>query len=216
MPELTVNSWNELQEALHRDAWKPDINRFRSPFVFRGMGNASACLETTLARLGGNYARLEPPAAQLPQIRHRELVEQDTFWHWRAWRSTTACPLACWIGQFRRWSLPICYRQPGKFTGRDHLDGERPESQAALPESCELFCMGKGRLFHGGDAPRLSPTCGTWMPWDRTDCPLFEPPSMDERITNQFALFPLCLDGQRSDDWLEDHPGFDEGHRLPG
>jgi hypothetical protein len=47
MGEITVHSWNELQDALYADSWQPQLQRFRSPFVFRGVQSASASLETT-------------------------------------------------------------------------------------------------------------------------------------------------------------------------
>lgn len=56
MEEIRVNSWNELQEQLFRDAWQADLQRYRSPYAFRGVTEAGHPLETTLARLGGDYA----------------------------------------------------------------------------------------------------------------------------------------------------------------
>jgi len=59
MSEITIHSWTELQEALFDDCWIEDIGRYRSRFAFRGLSNASYRLETTLMRLGGNYAEFE-------------------------------------------------------------------------------------------------------------------------------------------------------------
>ena len=52
MNEIRVNSWNELQEQLFADMWRPDLRCFRSPYVFRGVSNTAYTLETALMRLG--------------------------------------------------------------------------------------------------------------------------------------------------------------------
>jgi hypothetical protein len=45
----------------------------------------------------------------------------------------------------------------------------------------------------------------------------FEPPSLDERIVNQYALFSLVSDPQvRLDDWLSDHPDVFRRIIVPG
>src|SRR5437762_13174162 len=54
-----VKSFNELVDRLYADSWQPHLGRFRSNFAFRGMQNAAADLTTSLARLGGPFARQE-------------------------------------------------------------------------------------------------------------------------------------------------------------
>ena len=49
--DIVVNSWCELQEELFRGSWNPGIQRFRSPFVFRGLSDKDYRLKTFLMRL---------------------------------------------------------------------------------------------------------------------------------------------------------------------
>ncbi len=60
MTEICISSWNELQDRLFQDAWRPELKRFRSPFVFRGVDDAAYGLATSLSRLGHNFQDLEP------------------------------------------------------------------------------------------------------------------------------------------------------------
>jgi hypothetical protein len=81
--EIQINSWNELQDCLFRDAWRPELKRFRSPYVFRGMDDAAYPLQTSLIRLGGNFRELEPHLLRnFRKYAHRNIVERDTIWHW--------------------------------------------------------------------------------------------------------------------------------------
>ena len=89
MKEIKVGSWDEALAALYDGSWNEDIGRFRSPFVFRGLSNASYSLETSLRRIGAN--RLSwVPELELHLLRnfqkyaHRDVVEQDSMFHWLA------------------------------------------------------------------------------------------------------------------------------------
>ena len=83
MQEITVQSWLELIDRLYDDSWQPEINRFRSPYVYRGMGSADNTLSTSLMRLGGDYCSMENHLLRnFRKYAHRDIVEQDTFWHW--------------------------------------------------------------------------------------------------------------------------------------
>jgi hypothetical protein len=59
---ITVNSLNELTDALFEGSLNQRLMRFRSDMAFRGVGDASWDLRTSLMRLGGNYPLLEGPS----------------------------------------------------------------------------------------------------------------------------------------------------------
>jgi hypothetical protein len=212
MPELTVNSWNELQEALYQDAWQPGINRFRSPYVFRGMENAAARLETTLARLGGNYAGLERHLLRnFRKYAHRELVEQDTFWHWLSLAQHHGLPT-----RLLDWTVSPLVAAHFATAGHEKFDQDSAiwmvnaqQVQKALPEKLRAELQGEGAdYFTVGMLTRAIPNLADLDALDSGHFVIFfEPPSMDERITNQFALFSVMPGpGSDLDDWLDGHP----------
>jgi hypothetical protein len=42
--EPTIHNWVELQNQLFQGSWQPGLNRFRSPFAFRGLDGLSRWL----------------------------------------------------------------------------------------------------------------------------------------------------------------------------
>jgi hypothetical protein len=48
--EYRAETWEVLQQLLFRNAWRDDIARVRSPYVFRGQSNAAYALESSLQR----------------------------------------------------------------------------------------------------------------------------------------------------------------------
>jgi hypothetical protein len=60
MHDRRVSSWAELTHALY-DIPRTTLRRHRSNLVYRGVGDAAWGLETSLVRLGGEYAAVERP-----------------------------------------------------------------------------------------------------------------------------------------------------------
>jgi hypothetical protein len=59
MEDVRVDSWNELDDVLNEGSWDAGIGRRRSRFAFRGSGDVSTDLRTSLARFGGRFALVE-------------------------------------------------------------------------------------------------------------------------------------------------------------
>ena len=85
---MKAGGWTEILEALYGDSWDPALQRFRSPFAFRGLSRADHPLSSSLVRLTGGRAdarRLE--MALLRNFRkyaHTEGVHADSIWDWLA------------------------------------------------------------------------------------------------------------------------------------
>ena len=58
--DIRVNSWDELQSTLYKIE-KDRHNKYRSNFVYRGVGDESWSLQTSLQRLGPHYRDVEGP-----------------------------------------------------------------------------------------------------------------------------------------------------------
>ena len=50
-----ARSWAGLLEELYEGSWNDDLQRFRSPFAFRGLADASHVLENSLVRLSAGH-----------------------------------------------------------------------------------------------------------------------------------------------------------------
>lgn len=57
LTEHRAETWEQLQAQLFEDAWRTDIARVRSPYVFRGLSNVAYDLETSLQRFVGDSER---------------------------------------------------------------------------------------------------------------------------------------------------------------
>jgi hypothetical protein len=214
MSEITIHSWTELQEALFDDCWIEDIGRYRSRFAFRGLSNASYRLETTLMRLGGNYAELEKHLLRnFRKYAHLQVVERDSIWHWLSVAQHYGLPtrLLDWTySPFAAIHFTTAhierYDCDGVIWGVNYLQAhqlvpDRLQSRLDM-EGANVFTV-----------EMLSQTVGSLQELDNlSDEPFvlfFEPPSIDNRIVNQFAFFTVASDPTLAlDQWLLQHPGL--------
>lgn len=51
-----MDTWLDILDALYEGSWNPDLERFRSPFAFRGMISDRHTLASSLVRLAGGRA----------------------------------------------------------------------------------------------------------------------------------------------------------------
>ena len=218
IPEVRASSWQELQGLLYEGSWNEALGRFRSTLAFRGMPDAADDLRAGLVRLGGAPERLEGHllrnfrkyASRSSPGKISAAPASDSIWNWLAIAQHHGLPtrLLDWsyspyvalhfatedIGRYNRdavvWTLD--YRTTNKLL---------PRSLRALldEEGSDAFT-----------AEMLSRVAATMDEFDRL-APIpfvlfFEPPSLDDRIVNQFALFSLLSDpGAVLDTWLADH-----------
>lgn len=221
METVVVSSWDELQNELFADSWNEDLRRFRSRFAFRGLSDSGYRLETTLIRLGGNYVELERHLLRnFKKYAHRSVVERDSLWHWLSVAQHYGLPTRVldWtyspfiamhfatvnIEKFDTdgviWAvnyvkahelLPDILRNKLALEGANVLTVELlSEVINLLPELDEL-ARDKVAIF-------------------------FEPPSIDDRIVNQYAFCSVMSDPcMVFDDWLQSHPGISRRIIIP-
>ena len=80
-------SWNDILDALYAGSWNPTLERFRSPFAFRGLSWTSHALSSSLIRLAGGADIRTLELALLRNFRKYAVTEgshADTIWDWLA------------------------------------------------------------------------------------------------------------------------------------
>ena len=214
MNDIRVSSWNELNERLYADSWDPTIGRFRSSFVFRGMPDAAYDLKTTLMRLGGDYGALEDHLLRtFRRYALRQTTSIDSVWNWLAvaQHHGLATRLLDWT-----YSPYVAMHFATEALARFDVDGviwcvDYVRTNRFLPEKfTEILEVEGAKVF---TAEMLSEAAATLESFDAAApyefVVFFEPPSLDDRIVNQFALFSLMSSPTaRFDRWLAEHPEF--------
>jgi hypothetical protein len=207
--EIRVNDWNELLDELFEGAWQPSLQRHRSPYAFRGLAEAGNLLDTTLIRLGGSYVEMEGHLLRnFRKYANRSNVELDTIWNWLSLAKHHGLPTRLLDWSFSPFvALHFATSSLHKF----HLDGvvwmvdytqvhrEAPEAlrQHLEQERADIFTV-----------EMLAAEANTLKEFNTLASEeyvlFFEPPSMDERIVNQFAMFSLMSNPQGLlNEWLE-------------
>jgi hypothetical protein len=210
--EIRVDSWADLHDRLFEDAWQEQLGRFRSNFAFRGRSDAAEGLETSLLRLGGDVRSLEVYLLRNFRKYARRELQFDSVWDWLALGKHHGLPtrLLDWtyspyvalhfstanLDRHDRDGVVWCLDYVGVHDElpdslRDVLDDEG--ANVFTPELLARAAPG----FRELEALSLEPFC------------LFlEPPSLDERIVNQYALFSLLSSPTASpDEWLAGYGG---------
>lgn len=209
---VTIQSWNDLQDAVYNDSWQAGLKRFRSPFAFRGMPDFEHRLNTSLSRIGGNPDEKEKHLLRnFRKYASRNFVEHDSAWDWLALAKHHGLPtrLLDWsfspfvAMHFATHDLEeydcdaviwmVNYNQVHTHLPKPlikELDGEG--SVVYTVEMLSAVVKGLGELHRLSDQPFML---------------FFEPPSLDDRIVNQYALFSMMSHAAAvHDDWLERHP----------
>jgi hypothetical protein len=228
--DIRVNNWSELQEEFFRGSWNATIQRFRSPFVFRGLSDSAYRLETSLIRLGGPFASLERHLLRnfrkYGQILSKEF---SSFWHLLTLAQHHGLPTRLMDWTYSPYvALHFATANHEKFD-RDGVIWvvNFPQAHDLLPKELRKCLQVEGAQAFTVEL--LSQLSKAHVPRDRTEAPsfhniirsledfdqlgdygefllFFEPPSIDERIINQFALFSVMPNPERAiDEWLHNH-----------
>lgn len=212
MEEIRVRSWAELSERLYENSYQPALGRTRSPYAFRGVSDRNYPLTTTLIRLGGDYAAMEHHLLRnFRKYAKHEVVEQDSIWNWLAvaqhhglptrlldWTFSPTVAMHFATGRLDR------FDRDGVIWTVDFTRAHRllPASlrDSLAEEGSEVFTveMLERSARSLAELEKLS---------ERSFLLFFEPPSLDERIVNQFALFSMISRSTVGfDEWMRAHP----------
>jgi hypothetical protein len=225
MPSGVADCWTTLLDELYKGAWNPDIERFRSPFVFRGVNTADSALVSGLSKLldtgAADPRRIEGHLLRnFQKYASIEIRLGESCWRW--------LPLAQHHGLPTRlldWSfsplvaLHFAVENPNAYD----VDGcvwcfNHARSIQLLPEKLRRIAAREGADVF--TAAMLDSVANSLEEFDQLAAEPFvlflEPPSLDTRIANQFALFSLMSSASVDmSTWLNSHSDFAKQIIIP-
>jgi hypothetical protein len=212
MDELRVSSWGELNEMLYEGSWQPDIRRHRATYAYRGMSDAGHDLSHTLSRLGKESARLEGHILRnFRKYAPRESVPGDSVWNWLAVGQQHGLPTRLLDWTYSPYVALHFATQDLEAFDRDGLVWclDYAAANEYLPSRLREILRQEGSDTF--TAEMLACVARTVRELEQLAEEPFllslEPPSVDDRIVNQFALFSLISDPTVSHDrWIGEHP----------
>lgn len=208
MEEIRVQTWAELQERLFAEAWQPALDRHRSNYAFRGRTSAEENLSTSLARLGGDARSLEGYLLRnFRKYARRGDVPVDSMWDWLALGQHHGLPtrLLDWTYSpyvalhFATANL-AAYDRDGVVWAVDYI-----RARERLPDALRGLLEQEGANVFTPELLRNAAPGFRELEGLAAEpyCLFLEPPSLDDRIVNQYALFSLLSSPTASlDDWL--------------
>jgi FRG domain len=218
--EIRAESWAHLHELLFADSWHEGLARHRSDFVFRGEASTGASLATSLQRLGGDFAEVERHLLRnFRKYAERDSVPRDDVWHWLAVAKHhgLSTRLLDWtyspyVALHFATALPANFGEDGLIWMVDFVKTNR-----LLPDVVRRALEHEGMNATSADLlAEVAPTLAAFDRLGEDFVVFFEPPALDERIVNQYALFSLMPSPRaRMDEWLGRHPGLARQIVLP-
>jgi FRG domain-containing protein len=194
MSDVRVESWTELQEALFESSYQSAIARFRSNYVFRGAPRVTHGLETSL-QTGGFESHERHLLTSFRKYALRSAVHGDSVWNWLSLGKHHGLPT-----RLLDWTYSPYVAMHFATENFGHFDEDAAIWCVDFRETNEMLPKPLRAILETNDAnifttEMLHEVARTLPEFDALSKKefvlFFEPPSLDERIVNQFALFSL-------------------------
>ncbi len=218
-----MQDWLTILERLYEGSWNQDLQRFRSPFAFRGMGRTTHSLSSSLVRLAAAHAdvnRLE--AALLRNFRkyaRAEATHTDSIWEWLALAQHRGLPTRLLDWTYSPLvALHFATSDPADFA----VDGvvwcvNFVEANKRLPAKLRRILENEGSDTFTVEMLAGLSTLREFDALSRDPFVIFlEPPAVDSRILNQLALSSAMSSADAElGDWLRRHPDLCRSVEIP-
>lgn len=230
--EKVCEDWLDLQKQLYDDSWNNELHRYRSKFAYRGLADSEHNLDTTLQRMGGPFDKLEAHLIRnFSKYAHEHVAATspglvfspggNSMWNWLVlarhhglptrlldWTYSPYVALhfatenmhsqhrpvdsVIWCVNYQKthellpgWLKKILETESSDVFTIDMLAKAAQDLREFDKKSLEKKLSGESSVF----------------------VIFFEPPSLDSRVVNQFALHSMMSSSTAIlDHWLEKHP----------
>lgn len=193
-------------DALFHDAWSAGLQRFRSSYVYRGLEDHHYDLTTTLNRLGESHLEKH----LLRNFRKYSQIDDEnkSIWNWLALAQHHGLPtrLLDWTYS----PLVALHFATANFM-HFHKDGliwaiNYVDTKEYLPDQMVRIIDDEGsHIFTAEMLDRAVSSIPELANLKREEFAIFfEPPSIDQRIVNQYAVFSMMSNPNRTlSAWLD-------------
>jgi hypothetical protein len=204
--DVTVNSWGELQEALYTDSYAPDLLRFRSSYVYRGLEDVSYDLSTSLNRLGESHLERH----LLRNFRKYSQLDdhRESLWNWLAMAQHHGLPTRLLDWTYSPYVALhfvtadfTTFDRDGMIWAANYVD-----TKEYLPDQLKKIISEEGsHIFTAEMLDRAVKSLEELTRLKKEEFAVFfEPPSLDQRIVNQYAVFSMMSNpDSQLDAWLQ-------------
>ena len=221
MTDIIVESWLDLHDKLFQPVWQPNIRRYRAQLAFRGLSDVTWGLSTSLMRLGRGYERMEKHLLRnFRKYAHRDAVPSDSNWNWLTLAQHHGLPtrLMDWpaspyVAMHFATDDPTAFQRDGVIWAVDY-----EKVHAGLPDALRRELQEEGAdLFTVEMLDRAAPAIDGLAHINDEPFLLFlEPPSVNDRVVNQYALLSVMSQATFGvDEWLAGHPDVFARYVIP-
>jgi hypothetical protein len=196
--DIDIEKWDDLIEEMYKNSWQESIQRYRSNYAFRGLSDKNYKLITSLIRLGGEYDKLERNI-----IRNFEKYARIENSMYSDWEMLTIAQHHGLPTRILDWTYSpfVALHFATANIAKYNTDGviwcvDFVELHKLLPQAYKQLLEVEGANVF--TVYMLNKVASDLQRFDKSSenkfVLFFEPPSMDDRIINQFALHSIISD----------------------
>jgi hypothetical protein len=212
MTDVAATSWQDALDHLYAGSWQAQLERFRSPLAFRGVARVRHGLQSGLLRIGDDPAAMERHLLRnfIKYADHRPDARHDSVWHWMALAQHHGLP-----SRMLDWSYSplVALHFVTEISSAFDEDGAvwcvdyQAVKRALPPVLRHVLDEEASDVFTPELLGEAAASLDELRDVSREPALLFlEPPSLDQRIVTQYALFSLLTHAEGDmQDWVMRH-----------